>query len=268
MPNNNDDESSHSYYTRSTLNKLKPDEIIDIALKLQEEVKVSLTSVTEEIKKLNDTFTSKLDALTEKFDRKLAKLEADLSISKNTNNLLERKCHQLDQYSRRECLEIKGVPENVKHEDLRSILNPLFGKLGADTSSDDSIQACHRLSRRTSDIIVKFTQRDTRNKVLMNRKSLKTINMAELCNADEVPYDLSGIKIFINENLCPYYKRLFGMVNRLYKRNMVSSFWTINGCIRIVIDEGNPYESITHIQDLEKLFPEIDFDFKRFFEQD
>ena len=64
----------------------------------------------DEIHKLNDDFL---------------KLEADVEIAKNINNLLsqlvvdlERQCWDNAQYSRRECLEIVGIPRSVDDNSL------------------------------------------------------------------------------------------------------------------------------------------------------
>ena len=56
---------------------------------------------------------------------KFCKLESDLHISRNVNDklsdkltVLERKCHANEQYSRRECLEISGIPAEVGDKDI------------------------------------------------------------------------------------------------------------------------------------------------------
>ena len=49
------------------------------------------------------------------------KLESELAISRNVNNkltkqliLAERKCWANEQYSRRECLEMSGIPKSIQ----------------------------------------------------------------------------------------------------------------------------------------------------------
>ena len=53
---------------------------------------------------------------------KITQMQSDIAITKNTNKLLceriislERRCAESEQYSRRECLEFSGIPQNVKH---------------------------------------------------------------------------------------------------------------------------------------------------------
>ena len=65
-------------------------------------------AVLEEVRKLNES---------------LSNLHAELAVTKNTNNLLltrlttmERQCWANARYSRRECLNIAGIPREVSGE--------------------------------------------------------------------------------------------------------------------------------------------------------
>ena len=69
------------------------------------------------------------DALEEirKFNGNFVKLESEINIVKKVNKLLnkkvidiERQCWDNAQYSRRECLEVAGIPRDVSDENLES----------------------------------------------------------------------------------------------------------------------------------------------------
>ena len=69
------------------------------------------------------------DALGEirKFNGNFVKLESEINIVKKVNKLLnkkvidlERQCWENAQYSRRECLEVAGIPRDVSDENLES----------------------------------------------------------------------------------------------------------------------------------------------------
>ena len=82
------------------------------ALSLQSKMESSSAKVSEELKLLN-----------EKFD----KLEADVFITRNVNLLLsfrlgdtERQCWANVQYSRREVLEIVGVPKTLTNDEAET----------------------------------------------------------------------------------------------------------------------------------------------------
>ena len=63
--------------------------------------------------------------------------------------------------------------------------------------------------------------------------------------------DLSnGIKLYINESLCPYYRVLGNQCKKLRNKQIIFSFFTVNGSIRIKIREDGPYNITTHIDDL------------------
>ena len=78
-------------------------------------------------------------------------MESELSVSKNVNNklhervfALERQCQGNNQYSRRVCLEITGVPGSVSNDDLEETTIKIFDKL--DVAIDPSnIEDCHWL---------------------------------------------------------------------------------------------------------------------------
>ena len=75
---------------------------------------------------LNDINSELLD-----LKNKFTKLESDLEISRNVNNKLvdqvarvERTWWENEQYSRRECIDISGIPQRIEQIDLeRAVLN-------------------------------------------------------------------------------------------------------------------------------------------------
>ena len=64
----------------------------------------------------------------------------------------------------------------------------------------------------------------------------------------------AGVKIYINESLCPYYKKLWTKCGKFWDAKQISSFWVSNGSIRIKLVNKN-VSIITYDCDLEKLFP-------------
>ena len=59
---------------------------------------------------------------------------------------MERQCWANAQYSRRDCLEVAGIPRDVSNENSESESKKLkvFSKVGCEVFSRD-IEACHRL---------------------------------------------------------------------------------------------------------------------------
>ena len=94
------------------LRKLGKEEIIKLALEYQSKFESTLSSI-------NDIKTD-LSELRKYYE----KLEPDVIITKQVNSklydkikFLERQCWANEQYSRRECLEISGVPESASVND-------------------------------------------------------------------------------------------------------------------------------------------------------
>ena len=86
--------------------------------------------------------------MVRKLKESISKLNVELTVTKNANNLLlnrlttlERQCWENAQYSRRKCLDIVGIPPEVSGEVLEEKVLNIFGKLGCDIFSD-SIEAC------------------------------------------------------------------------------------------------------------------------------
>ena len=67
-------------------------------------------------------------------------------------------------------------------------------------------------------------------------------------------------KIFIDESLCPYYRRIWNKCKKLRKKQKVYQYYTINGLIRLRIQESGTTKTITHMIYLQNLFPDIDID--------
>ena len=103
------------------LRKLGKEEIIKLALEYQSKFESTLSSI-------NDIETD-LSELKKYYE----KLESDVIIKKQVNTklydkmkFLERQCWVNEQYSRRECLEISGIPESAAVKDLEGKVLKLF----------------------------------------------------------------------------------------------------------------------------------------------
>ena len=62
------------------------------------------------------------------------------------------------QYSRREYLDIVGIPHEVPGGVLEEKVFKIFGKLDCNISPG-SIEVCHRVGRTSDAVIVKFSKR-------------------------------------------------------------------------------------------------------------
>ena len=114
--------------------KLTREELANTLLDYQHKFGNSLHSINAELLEQKTKFT---------------KMEFDLAISRNANVSIverlvvtERKCWANEQYSRRKCLEISGIPESVSDNALEDKIIAILR--GEDVEVDTkNIESCH-----------------------------------------------------------------------------------------------------------------------------
>ena len=158
----------------------------------------------------------------------------------------------LEQYGRRQNLEIAGVPQQP-NENTNSIVIEVAKLLNVVVPSDH-ISTSHRIPKKpnhsTKDsvcppsIIVRFTNRDTRNKMFANRKFIRNLNLKQ--------FSVPGTeKIFINENLTQTRKKLFWQTKQKAKKEEWKYYWTVNGNIFVKKHNNANAVLIKNVQDLQ-----------------
>ena len=111
---------------------------------------------------------------------------------------LERQCWANAQYSRRECLEIIGIPHSLDDNSLEEKVVQVFEKVGCNIDSslniDSTLKRVTVLPKRR--VIVKFSRRKDCQEVLSVKKNLQKLKMEDI--------GLTGDnKVFINNSVCP-----------------------------------------------------------------
>ena len=169
---------------------------------------------------------------------------------------MEKDITNLQQYIRRNNVEIVGIPENVDSEQLESITIHIAESIGVKIDHND-IEACHRLKKRkneeTARTIVRFANRKFCEKLHRNKKKLKNVK-------DKLQSIGLNKNIYINSNLCPYHRYLWGKCKKLFEGKLIHRFWTFNGSIFIALEEGGYSEKIDHLSSLQDIFPDFNFD--------
>ena len=184
-------------HTEITLTDLKKKNLISLVLRLQSEPEKYIDTLGQRI----DNLTSTVDNLPSK----LAQVESSLVVTKTVNNellkrvtSLERGLHSQEQYSRRECLEVVGIPSSVDDKNLQSTACRILGEFDIVCDSKD-IEDFHRIKRDRT--IIKFISR-RKSTVLNKKKKLKNLDTGKYGRND-------GSRIYMNESLCPYYRGLW-----------------------------------------------------------
>ena len=123
-------------YTEDGPQKLSKPQLIAIVLCHRDETKATINSLSDEVKATNTNFQ---------------KLKADVGIGKIISNLLTKKTVETeqqrrknDQKSRREWLEIAGIPTFTLQQNLEENAGQIFEAIGVSVDKND-IDYCHRL---------------------------------------------------------------------------------------------------------------------------
>ena len=113
----------------------------------------------------------------------------------------ERQCSKNAQSSRRECVEVVGLPSSIEDKDLEPTVCRVLQHIGVGITRE-GIEACHRLNKQSDRTIVKFSRRKDCEHVMQKKSELRKLKPSKL----DLP---NGAKLYINESLCPYYRGLW-----------------------------------------------------------
>ena len=183
-------------------------------------------------------------------------------LNKQTNALRkqpdedELKIDELEQYDRRQNLELQGVPE-MSNEDVTQITLELANSLGVELEEEDNNRApvaqektgrktrSSNGSKKHSTIIVRFVSRTKRNEIYASHFKTKAI---EAFPVDKMEH------LFINENLTQRKKRLFWLTKQKAKELNHKFIWTNNGQIYARETEDSDKIHVKVENDLNKLW--------------
>ena len=164
---------------------------------------------------------------------------------------VESDLNDLEQYGRRNMIEIRGVPRSPT-EDTDQIVMQIAGLTNTEVNKED-IEVSHRTSSsENAAIIVKFLSRRKREELFSNRKLLveKTTR--------HIGFEESS-KIFINESLTQFNGGLMKDAREKLKKNkLVEYLWSKNG--KIFVKQNNKTASIQikSKKDISKIILELD----------
>ena len=196
----------------------------------------SLAKIFEELKEIRKSQQFLSDQYEEAKERlataenkitQLSKKNNDLTIRtcnlEKNNKLLQMAMNDLQQYSRRDCMEIKGI-EYTANESTDEIVVNVAKKMGLTLAKAD-ISVSHRLNYQAQEhssfhdledlppkIIAKFMSRNVRDNFMKNKNIIKKED-----------------RIYINESLTKENRQIFNNCLRYKKKHQIKYIWTKNG---------------------------------------
>ena len=157
---------------------------------------------------------------------------------------LEREQNMSLQYTRRDTIEITGIPENVVSQKLEEEVLKIYKKAGVQIhgkSLDPSdIQACHRIGKKYI-TICKFVNRKFAREGLVCGRNLKGTDI----------YGASPV--YINSSFCPEFKFLNFLIRKAKSRGDIFLWKVRNGVNLIQVNEGGKFVEVAHKNDLIEL---------------
>ena len=164
--------------------------------------------------------------LTKSFGEIIAKKDAEIRDLKVRVTALEEKTDDLEQYSRRNTVRIRGIPEALNENTDGLVKDMAARKLDVQLSTHDVVRS-HRIGRKNPeketprDIIVRFTTHNTKVDVMRNARKLK------------------GTQLFVNEDLTKVRSTIAWEARTLKRQNKVADTWTRDGTVFVKVGENS-----------------------------
>lgn len=159
---------------------------------------------------------------------------------------------KLEQYTRKNSLEIHGVPESA-YTETEDVVLKLAEALDVSVEPKD-IEICHKLNRKgNKPIIVKFISHKVKTNLYRARAKLKNVRVSNIfphCSSSTL---VQADRIFLNENLTSYRKKIMSRANEMQRNDELLSVWSMDGSIYVKTSpQGKPVR-INELEDLDYL---------------
>ena len=148
-----------------------------------------------------------------------------------------------EQYGRRECIEITGIPTDIAQEDLEEQVIKIYNEAKVEVHGRElnrfDISAYHRLGKK-SVTIVKFVNRKCTYAGLSKGKNLKGSKL------------YGNSPIYINNSFCKEFNRFGFLIRKLKRSSHIAGYKVKNGVYQIKTVENGVFVEISHTSDFSK----------------
>ena len=182
-------------------------------------------------------------------------LKATIRSIESSLESVTRVNNDLEQYTRKECVEIRGIPvaATPSEEQTNNIVTNVGKLLGMDITQND-ISVSHQMPQSQKHkgkpgppaIIVKFTRRDVKDNFYRARKQLKDLTTRDLGYSEKN-------KIYLAESLTERNRILFKDCLKVKKDMEFKFIWTLDGKIFMRKDKDSAVRHINNKEDLQKI---------------
>lgn len=231
-------------------------DVMKLLTEMREEQKASLKDFNVSYEVMNEKLSVNTDMLKKQVedlklytDEQKILREENIALKKKVNDLEERLV-ETEQYSRRNCLEIQGIPED-RNENLFEKVKQVGRALDV-SIEENMIDVCHRLKKRSSDdnrpagIIVKFVRRVDAEEILRKRRVKRNLSTRHMGLATDTT-------VYVNEALCPARRKLYAQARAVKSDKGYKFLWVRGGNIYIRKEENTPVIQVSNQTVLSKL---------------
>lgn len=243
--------------TQAEQGKLSLEDVMQAIAEIREDQKVMVAEFNKSHESLNSKLDETMTALrsqTEElknYREQVELLETENSALREKVAAMETRMEDIELYSRRNCLEIQGIPEQPQ-EDVLDIVQKVGRAVNMEISSS-MIDACHRLGKPGDTsrkgprgIIVKFVRRLDKEELMKMKRQKKDLSTRHL----NLPTDSS---IYLNESLTPSRRRLYALARQVKKEKDYKYVWHRGGKIFLRKEDNGPVLHVCSQADLSKL---------------
>ena len=166
---------------------------------------------------------------------------------------VEVKLDELEQYARRDCLEITGIPV-VPNDSPPLLVKEMSEIMGVNLNEND-ISLAHRLppTKKVKDrLIVKFTRREKRDEIYSKRKNLKSKRTKDLPSAVCEPESA-----VVSHKAQIHGKRLLGRILQFKRDHNYKFIWTANCKIMLKKTENATTKCFVTHEEFEEFLDEL-----------
>ena len=197
------------------------------------EIKTLLEGVQQtllEMRTENQQMAAEITELKSPFKKhsiEISSLQTALKKEDNENEELKKSLKVKVDIQERKINEIHGIPENL-YTSTDDVVIKLGERLDVPIAKEE-IDILHKLyngKNHPKSIIVKFINYKKKAQLYRKRTELKNVKISDLFSACSVADVAQSTRIFINENLTQYRRKITKKANQMKREGTIQSAWS------------------------------------------
>ena len=207
---------SHGYPTRSRTSEETTNTDTSTNRTFAEEISKLRTDLVGNFHDLRNEFINMKNIIIKKLQDENAQLKETIANLQHKVIVLETAMNSVEQYDRRNNIEITGIPDDMEDKNLEHSVTEIFKAADIQISHND-VEDCHRIGKpkcNSKKTIMRLVNRKYCKEILYNKRKFK--------NFDGSKIDMSNTKIFVNENLTNYNHQLAFNCRKLKREKLIS----------------------------------------------